>query len=155
MSDTWVFGYGSLVSLPLEVNGRRFCVLTVFADSTGAFDEEVVELLQELAGDMVYALGALETAALAKEAELAHRDSEERSARSVAGDRSELRRDRLMHDRARVGCVRRHDPGAQDPQPERAAHDAAEEPVLLADHLRERPDDEAAHRRAHLEEHRQ
>ena len=71
-------GYHSVISLPLAVNGRRFGVLAAYAQQPGEFDEEIVSLLEELAEDVGFAVGALETAEERERAELALEESEER-----------------------------------------------------------------------------
>ena len=71
-------GYRSVVSLPLVVNKRLFGVIAVYATDAGAFDAEIVSLLEELAEDVGFAVGALETAEERERAELALHESEER-----------------------------------------------------------------------------
>ena len=71
-------GYHSVISLPLAVNSRRFGVLSAYAQQPGEFDEEIVSLLEELAEDVGFAVGALETAEERERAELALQESEER-----------------------------------------------------------------------------
>ncbi len=71
-------GFGSMVAVPILVDDRRFGVVSVFAERPDAFDGEAVGLLEELAEDLGFALGALEVAARRKEAEQALKESEDR-----------------------------------------------------------------------------
>jgi len=54
-------GYYSTVSLPLSGNGGNYGSLNIYAAEADAFDEEEVELLGELAGDLSYGISALRT----------------------------------------------------------------------------------------------
>jgi len=54
-------GYYSTVSLPLSGNGGKYGSLNIYAAEPDAFDEEEVELLSELAGDLSYGISALRT----------------------------------------------------------------------------------------------
>jgi diguanylate cyclase (GGDEF)-like protein/PAS domain S-box-containing protein len=49
-------GYGSLVSLPLLPNGEIGGALMLYAEDAGYFDDEELSLLEELAGDVSFAL---------------------------------------------------------------------------------------------------
>jgi diguanylate cyclase (GGDEF)-like protein len=49
-------GYRSLAALPIVVDGRAAAVLVLYADETGFFDDEEVNLLNELAADISFAL---------------------------------------------------------------------------------------------------
>jgi diguanylate cyclase (GGDEF)-like protein len=49
-------GYRSLAALPIVVDGRALAVLALYADEAGFFDEEEVNLLNELAADISFAL---------------------------------------------------------------------------------------------------
>ena len=70
------FHYGAAV--PLLVHDRPFGVLTVYGAAPGDLDGDSVGLLEELADDLGFALGALETAARREAAEQALQESEER-----------------------------------------------------------------------------
>jgi PAS domain S-box-containing protein len=54
-------GYYSTVSLPLAGNTGKYGSLNIYAAEPDAFDEEEVELLSELAGDLSYGITALRT----------------------------------------------------------------------------------------------
>lgn len=54
-------GYYSTVSLPLTGDSGRYGSLNIYASEPDAFDEEEVELLSELAGDLSYGITALRT----------------------------------------------------------------------------------------------
>jgi PAS domain S-box-containing protein len=63
-------GYRASAAVPLESAGAAVGAVTVYADRAGVFTDEVVKLLAELAGDLSFALSAIEaerqkTAALA------------------------------------------------------------------------------------------
>jgi diguanylate cyclase (GGDEF)-like protein len=49
-------GYRSLAALPIVVDGRALAVLVLHADEAGFFDEAEVDLLNELAADISFAL---------------------------------------------------------------------------------------------------
>jgi diguanylate cyclase (GGDEF)-like protein len=53
-------GFRSLVMLPLLVSGETAGVLALYAGETGFFDEEEMKLLNELAGDVAFAMQHLE-----------------------------------------------------------------------------------------------
>ncbi len=53
-------GYRASAAVPLETGGAAVGAMTVYADRPGVFTEEVVKLLVELAGDVSFALGAIE-----------------------------------------------------------------------------------------------
>jgi GAF domain-containing protein len=57
---------------------RSYGVLCVYAEQSNAFDEKETGLLVELAGDLAFALKALEEEAARRQAEEALRESEER-----------------------------------------------------------------------------
>lgn len=56
-------GYASAIALPLVVNGKPFGALNIYAKEQDAFDEEEIELLTELAGDIAYGIASLRTRA--------------------------------------------------------------------------------------------
>src|ERR1044072_1464144 len=53
-------GIGSLVMLPLVVQGEGIGVLALYAREIGFFDDEEMKLLLELAGDISFALAHIE-----------------------------------------------------------------------------------------------
>ena len=53
-------GYRASAAVPLETGGAAIGALTIYADRPGIFTEEVVKLLVELAGDLSFALDAIE-----------------------------------------------------------------------------------------------
>jgi signal transduction histidine kinase len=75
-------GYRSSVSLPLFDGRRVFGVLNLYADQSNVFDDEEMALLQELATDLAFGIGALRTRADRAKAEealrLAHTTLEQR-----------------------------------------------------------------------------
>lgn len=56
-------GYLSSVSVPLVFSGRILGALTVGASETDAFDDEKINLMNQLAGDIAYGIMSLRTAA--------------------------------------------------------------------------------------------
>ena len=54
--DALEHGFRSLVVLPLMVDGRVDGILNIYAEQIGFFDEEEMRLLNELAGDIAFAL---------------------------------------------------------------------------------------------------
>ena len=52
-------GYASIVAIPLVVDGERFGALSIYAAESGAFHDEEVTLLSELAGDLSYGVTTL------------------------------------------------------------------------------------------------
>jgi diguanylate cyclase (GGDEF)-like protein/PAS domain S-box-containing protein len=54
-------GYASSIALPLVLGGRCIGALNLYAGEPDAFDPQEVELLQELAGDLVFGLEAVRT----------------------------------------------------------------------------------------------
>ncbi|QCW81825.1 PAS domain S-box protein [Methylotuvimicrobium buryatense] len=50
------FGWASGAAFPIQRNGEAFAILTVYHDQRGAFDDEVVSLLNEIAIDIGFAL---------------------------------------------------------------------------------------------------
>jgi PAS domain S-box-containing protein len=71
-------GTHSSLAVPLLYGARLFGSLTVYAERADAFDEEEVDLLLELAGDLAFALQGIEEETRRKEAENALLESEER-----------------------------------------------------------------------------
>lgn len=55
-------GYMSVLSVPLTHSNIVFGSLTVGASESGAFDEEEISLMVQLAGDMAYGIASLKTA---------------------------------------------------------------------------------------------
>ena len=52
-------GYASVAALPLVTEGSAFGVLRIYAATTGAFDDEELKLLVELADDLAFGIAAL------------------------------------------------------------------------------------------------
>ena len=71
-------GYRSSVGLPLNKVGKIYGVLTVYADRPNRFDAGEVELLEELARDVSFGLGALEEVEERRRAQGALVESERR-----------------------------------------------------------------------------
>jgi PAS domain S-box-containing protein len=71
-------GTRSSLAVPLLHGERLFGSLTVYAERADAFDEEEVDLLLELAGDLAFALQGIEEETRRKQAEAALKESEER-----------------------------------------------------------------------------
>ncbi len=53
-------GYRASAAVPLETGGAAVGAVTVYADRAGVFTDEVVKLLAELAGDLSFALAAID-----------------------------------------------------------------------------------------------
>lgn len=66
-------GLRTVASFPLMVNERCVGALTIYAGEPGFFDEEQVELLDELAGDISFALVLSEREELRRKMEARHR----------------------------------------------------------------------------------
>jgi diguanylate cyclase (GGDEF)-like protein/PAS domain S-box-containing protein len=49
-------GYHAAIGLPLKVEGETIASMTIYAGTTGFFDQEELKLLNELAGDISFAL---------------------------------------------------------------------------------------------------
>ena len=62
-------GYRASGAFPIRVRDEVWAVLNVYAAETGVFDVETVSLLEELAGDLGFALKALEDGAARRSAE--------------------------------------------------------------------------------------
>ncbi|MFA5785459.1 MAG: HD domain-containing phosphohydrolase [Actinomycetota bacterium] len=56
-------GCRSVVALPLWVDQQLFGALEIYADRVGAFDDESIRVLEELASDLTFGLGVLRTRA--------------------------------------------------------------------------------------------
>ena len=54
-------GFVSSIALPLKENGRVFAALNIYSDELGAFNQEEVKLLTELADDISYGISSLRT----------------------------------------------------------------------------------------------
>lgn len=67
--DAQLRGYGSVVVLPLRVEGRLAGSFHILAEETDAFDEHEVALLMNAAADLGYGLGALRSRVKAEAAE--------------------------------------------------------------------------------------
>ena len=64
-------GFRSMISLPLEVNGRCIGGFCIYARAADAFDAEEVSLLTALTADIAYGVGALRREGARREAEMA------------------------------------------------------------------------------------
>lgn len=53
------YGFNSAATFPIVCAGQPYAVLTVYSDHFDAFDEEVVTLLQRMAGDISFALDGM------------------------------------------------------------------------------------------------
>lgn len=53
-------GFGSVAAVPLIYGARLFGIIGVYADRTEAFDPEEIQLLDELAGNLAFALQSIE-----------------------------------------------------------------------------------------------
>jgi PAS domain S-box-containing protein len=62
-------GYASVIAIPLVVNAKPFGALAIYSSEAGAFNDEEVSLLSELAGDLSYGIAALRTRAERERAE--------------------------------------------------------------------------------------
>ena len=71
-------GYRAMASFPLVVEGRCIGAFNLYAGQVGFFDEAELELLDELALDISFAMGALQHVRERHRAEDALRESEER-----------------------------------------------------------------------------
>lgn len=80
-------GIGSVLALPLRIDGAVAGVLCICAAEAGAFDSEVVELLSESADDLAFGLAARRAEAAHEETREALKGSEARlgEARHLAG----------------------------------------------------------------------
>jgi PAS domain S-box-containing protein len=64
-------GLESILSVPMTFGNRAFGVLTVYSDNLQAFDDEEISLMEEVAGDLAFALQSLENEAKRRKAEVA------------------------------------------------------------------------------------
>ena len=69
--DILKHGFGSVISLPLRVEGRVIGTFTLFAAEADAFDADEVELLDEMAADLSYGIEAIRERARRRSAEQA------------------------------------------------------------------------------------
>jgi diguanylate cyclase (GGDEF)-like protein/PAS domain S-box-containing protein len=76
-------GYHASIALPLTVQGAVRGVLNLYASETDCFDAEEIALLEELAGDVAFALEIAEADAAHLQAEQALRESQERFRRAI------------------------------------------------------------------------
>jgi len=73
-------GYGSSVALPLRVDAEVWGALNIYAPEPHAFHADEIELLEELADDLAFGLGALRARAEQERLERAVREVQERYA---------------------------------------------------------------------------
>jgi PAS domain S-box-containing protein len=71
-------GYASSLVLPLIGNGKPFGAVTIYSREPDPFAAEEIKLLEELAGNLAYGIGALRAHAARERAEEALRESEQR-----------------------------------------------------------------------------
>jgi len=71
-------GYASSIALPLQEKGKVMGALNIYATEPDAFDPDEVKLLEELAFDVAYGIGALRTRAEHDRMEKALREAEEK-----------------------------------------------------------------------------
>ena len=70
------FGIRAAATFPLRCRGEPVGVLTLYSDQEDFFDDEIVQLLEEMAADVSYALDNFERERDRKQAETALRESE-------------------------------------------------------------------------------
>ncbi|MBY0578187.1 MAG: EAL domain-containing protein [Burkholderiales bacterium] len=70
------FGWGSSGSFPIPRGGKPFALLGVYHDQPDAFDDEMIELLGEMARDVSFALDSFDREGQAKQTREALLDSE-------------------------------------------------------------------------------
>jgi len=71
-------GINSASAFPFVRNGKPYAVFSVYSDYADAFDEEIVQLLEEMTGNISFALDNIDRQNLRLQAETALRHSEER-----------------------------------------------------------------------------
>ncbi len=69
-------GYAACLALPLRTGRGIYGALGIYSSETGAFDQQELELMTELASDVSYGLSSIETANERQRAEQALRESE-------------------------------------------------------------------------------
>jgi diguanylate cyclase (GGDEF)-like protein/PAS domain S-box-containing protein len=72
------YGWKSAAAFPVQRNGKPFAVLNVYHAKVGAFDEDAINLLEEMSGDISFALDNFDRDIQRLEFERALRDSESR-----------------------------------------------------------------------------
>jgi PAS domain S-box-containing protein len=76
-------GYRANIALPLAAHGKVRGALILYASEAGFFDAEEIKLLEELAGDIAFALEVAEADVNRVQAERALRESRERFRRAI------------------------------------------------------------------------
>jgi len=71
-------GLNSLATVPILKAGNSYAVLFVYSDQVGAFDDEIMRLLEEMTANISFALDNFDREALRHQAESALRQSEAR-----------------------------------------------------------------------------
>ncbi len=71
-------GYRANASFPFSLGTKNAGVISLYAPETGFFDDQIVDLLQELVGDLSFAVRMIDEEDDRKNAEEALRESEER-----------------------------------------------------------------------------
>jgi len=72
------YGINSIASFPILRQGGSYAILAVYSDQVGAFDEEIVHLLEEIAGNISFALDNFDREAERARSESALKESETR-----------------------------------------------------------------------------
>lgn len=71
-------GYRASIALPITVNGKLVKVFSLYAEEVNFFNETEIRLLEEVTGDISYALEMMEVEKTRRESELALKESEYR-----------------------------------------------------------------------------
>jgi PAS domain S-box-containing protein len=71
-------GYRASIALPITVNGKLVKVFSLYAEEVNFFNESEIRLLEEVTGDISYALEMMEVEKTRRESELALKESEYR-----------------------------------------------------------------------------
>jgi putative nucleotidyltransferase with HDIG domain len=78
-------GYASAIALPLISKNRTLGTLNIYAAEPDAFDEDEVKLLNELANNVTYGIGALEMRSKREQAETGLKESFEKLKKALNG----------------------------------------------------------------------
>ena len=77
------YGFASVAALPLTVRGKVIGILAVYSETRGVFNEEEIDLLKELAGDISLGITKIRQRIEAAQSEAALRRSEENHRNSL------------------------------------------------------------------------
>jgi diguanylate cyclase (GGDEF)-like protein/PAS domain S-box-containing protein len=77
-ADALEYGINSSAAFPIIFNGESVGVLKVYADQKGFFDQEIVDLFQEMVDNVSFAINNFFREEKRRQAEIALQDSEER-----------------------------------------------------------------------------